>query len=91
MRHGQFSKKVAIIGKPEAMELSRVLDLSLDPVALPKAGVVLSEKLAQILHVRQGDMIELDFLEGRRNKVEVPVSQIVQSYLGDSSGDREFA
>jgi putative ABC transport system permease protein len=82
MRNGQFSKKTAIIGKPQGMELSRVLDLALQPIAMPKTGVVLSEKLAQILHVRQGDMLELQFLEGRRRNVEVPVSQVIQSYLG---------
>jgi putative ABC transport system permease protein len=82
IRHGQFSKRASIVGKPDVMDLSRVLDLSLNPVTLPKSGLVLGDALAEILHVRQGDMVEVAFVEKGRRTVQLPVSEVIQSYLG---------
>ena len=82
LTHSHFSKRAVIVGKTEAMDLSRVLDLSLNPVSLPKSGLVLGEALADLLHVRRGDMVEVAFVEKGRRKVELPVSDVIQSYLG---------
>ena len=53
--YGQRSERIGLIGKPPATELSRVLDLDLDPVKLPADGIVLSERLAWKLGARVGD------------------------------------
>lgn len=82
LRHGHLHRKIAVSGRPVGTDLSRVLDLDLDPVELPGAGLVLSEYLADELNVRPGERLEMEVLEGRRAKLVVPVSQIVQTYLG---------
>ncbi len=64
------------------MDLSRVLDLDLEPVALPESGLVLGDRLASQLHVGAGDLVRIDFLNGERRTVEAPVAQVIQSYLG---------
>jgi putative ABC transport system permease protein len=80
--NGQYSKEVAIIGKPREMGLSRVLDLDLAPVTLPESGLVLGDRLASILHAEAGDLVRIDFLTGKRRSVAAPVAEVIQSYLG---------
>jgi putative ABC transport system permease protein len=80
--NGQHQKRVIILGKPETMDISRVLDLKLRPVDLPKSGIVLSEALASILHIGRGGFVHIEFLGRNRLDVDVPVSDVIQSYLG---------
>ncbi len=82
IRHGHRERRVSISGKPRDGDLSRVLDLDFAPVRLPEDGIVLSDALAGILEVRVGDRIELELLERDRRRVEVPVTAIIQGYLG---------
>jgi len=82
LSNGQFSRKLAITGKPVATDLSRVLDLDLEPVTLPETGLLLGDRVAEILHVRPGDLVHVEMLEGKRRIADVPVTQVVQSYIG---------
>lgn len=82
LSNGQYSRRVAITGKPAETDLSRVLDLDLEPVALPESGLVLGDRLASLLHVGAGDLVRIDFLTGKRRSVEAPVAQVIQSYIG---------
>lgn len=82
LTHGQYSRQLAIVGKPPVADLSRVVDLELDPVRLPEVGLALGDRVAEILRARRGDVLEVEFLDGLRRTVEVPVTDIIQSYLG---------
>jgi len=82
MRNAQHERRLAITGKPAGADLSRVLDLDLHPVALPETGVALSERVADILHVERGDLVEVELLEGDRRTVDIPVTEVIQSFLG---------
>jgi putative ABC transport system permease protein len=62
--------------------LFRLLDTKERPVMLPQEGVVLSDKLAEILEVRCGDLISIHVLEGKRKTVELQVSGIVTEFGG---------
>jgi putative ABC transport system permease protein len=80
--NGQYSRQLTITGQPPNAELSRVLDLDLVAVRLPETGLALGDRVAQILHVRPGDLVQVEFLDGPRRTVEVPVTDVIQSYLG---------
>jgi putative ABC transport system permease protein len=82
LTHGQYSRQLAITGKPRSADLSRVLDLELTPVHLPETGLALGDRVGDILNVRRGDIVEVEFLDGLRRVVDVPVTDIIQSYLG---------
>ena len=82
LRHGHLHRTLAIQGKPPGTDLSRVLDLDLEPVVLADSGLILGEKVADLLDVNVGDDVEIEVLEGKRVKRIMPVSQIIQSYLG---------
>ncbi len=80
--HGHIERRIAIMGKPLGMDLSRILNLKMATVSLPEKGITLSEKLAELLDVKRGELVRIKTLEGRRRVVNVPVTEIVQGYLG---------
>lgn len=82
LRHGHLERRLGITGKPARTDLSRVIDEDLDPVVLPETGLALSDRVANILDLDRGDLVEVEILEGRRRAVSVPVTEIIQSYLG---------
>ncbi len=82
IRHGHLSERIGLIGKPPRTELSRVLDLDLEPLTLPPAGLVLSERLAWKLAARVGDIVTLDLLDEGGRSVPVPVTMVNQTYTG---------
>jgi len=82
VRNGHVERRVPILGKPAGTDLSRVLDTDFQPVTLPETGFAPSNALAEILGVRVGDMVEIETLEGRKRTVQLPVTAIIQGYLG---------
>ena len=82
LRNEHLSRQLSIIGKPGDMDLSRVLDLDYQPVRLPASGLVINERVAQILRLRRGDVVEVEILEGRRGVRHVPVADVIKSYFG---------
>lgn len=83
--NAQFEKRTLITGKPETADISRVLDQSFRPTTLPEYGLVLSETLADTLHVRRGEKVHLEFLGGSTIETDLPVVDIVQGLLGLSA------
>jgi putative ABC transport system permease protein len=79
---GPFERRVSITGKPEDSNLSRVLGPGLKPVRLPESGIALSDALAKILHAKVGDLVEVELLERNRRRVQLPVTGIIEGYLG---------
>lgn len=82
IRAGHVERRVAITGKPEGADLSRVLGSDLAPVRLPETGLALSDQLADILRVETGDMVEIELLAGDRRTLTIPVAMVVEGYLG---------
>jgi putative ABC transport system permease protein len=80
--NGQYSRQLAITGKPPQTDLSRVLDLDLEPVLLPDTGLALGDRVAEILHLRQGDTVTIELLDGTGRVVEATVAQVIQTYIG---------
>lgn len=80
--HGPVSRRVALVGKPQDRELSRVLDLDLKPVHIPEQGIVISRRLSQILDLHRGEEVEVELLEGRRGTYRTVVSDIIEQYFG---------
>jgi putative ABC transport system permease protein len=85
LRYGPVERRTAIVGKRPAPDLSRILDQAFVPVRLPETGIALTDMLARILRVQVGDIIEVELLEKDHRVVEVPVTAIIQGYLGLSS------
>lgn len=62
--------------------LMRLLDGELRPIPLPEHGVVLTDYLAELLHVAPGESLSVEVLEGERRSVQLPVVGVAREYLG---------
>ncbi len=82
VRNGHREKRVAITGRRENSELSRVLDLDGNAVTMPKQGLVLTDRLAGHLGLRTGMQVEVELIENGHRIVKVPLAGIVESYVG---------
>ncbi|MBX3702216.1 MAG: ABC transporter permease [Steroidobacteraceae bacterium] len=82
LRHGHREYRTALQGLPDDADLKRVLDAELRPAPLPEDGLLLTDYLADMLRVRPGDRIDVEFLEGHRRTLSVPVAGTVHEYLG---------
>jgi putative ABC transport system permease protein len=80
--HRGLEKTLAIVGRPAEPRLSRVLDPALRPMAMPEAGLILSEALADALQVRPGDLVTVEVQEGHRPTVSLHVSGLSVGYVG---------
>lgn len=82
LRAGHREYRTTLLGLPENGDLKRVLDDRLRPARLPDSGLLLTDHLAELLEVRPGDRVEVEFREGRRERVDVPLSGTVREYMG---------
>jgi putative ABC transport system permease protein len=82
IRFGPYERRISITGKPADANLTRVLGPGLKPVRLPESGIALSDMLAKILHAKVGDLVEVELLERNRRRVRLPVTGIIEGYLG---------
>lgn len=90
LRFGHYHYRSAVYGIQPEGRLHRSLDSELRPVRVPADGVVLTDHLANnILHVKPGDMLTVEVLEGRRQVLQVPVLGLTKQYLGVSAYMRQ--
>jgi putative ABC transport system permease protein len=82
IRNGQISRRLTLTGRPDDTLLTRQLDLALAPVAVPETGILINRRLAEVLGVERGSLVELDILDGRRGTRMVRISDIIESYIG---------
>ncbi len=82
MVNGPLEKRVSITGLTQDPQISRVLDADQQPLTLPEGGLLLSDYLAKLLNVGEGDILQVEVLEGRRPVLSLPVTRIVESYIG---------
>ncbi len=85
LRVGYRSHEGSIQGLQSAGRLNRLIDASGRVVTLPPGGLVMSAKLAEILHVAPGDDVTVEVLEGRRPTARVRLARVVEDYIGTSA------
>jgi putative ABC transport system permease protein len=85
LRAGHRSRQTAVTGVANGALLQRVINTSYEVEELPAEGLVLSNKLAEVLRVVRGDMVSMEVLEGRRSVRQVTVTGLVGEYMGMSA------
>jgi putative ABC transport system permease protein len=65
--------------------MRRLVDRRYRAAGIPPAGVVLTSKLAEVLHVSVGDVLTVEVLEGSRPLRRVTVSGVVDELIGLSA------
>lgn len=76
------SYRTSVQGIQPDGELKRLLDTELNRIGLPADGVILTDYLAELLHIKAGDLLTIEVLEGHRPTVQVPVVGTAKEYLG---------
>lgn len=82
LSNGHLSKRQGIVGVPADAALAPVFDSDGAVVAMPPGGLVMSRKLAELLQVGLGDMVDVAVLEGRRPSLALPVVRIYDTLIG---------
>ncbi len=79
---GQRHRQLAIHGMNPVGQHERVIDARSRAINVPPSGLVVSAKLAEVLGARLGDRVTVEFLEGRRRKVDVPLTGLSEDFAG---------
>ena len=85
LRSGHRTKQTAINGLDPSGELRQLIDRDGRTQSMPPEGVVLTRTLAELLAVREGDMVDVEVLEGSRMEGRLPVSLLVDELIGISA------
>ena len=80
--HDHYLRRVAILGIDSSTDMFRLLDVAEQPFELPEDGLVVSDKLAKLLHAKQGDLVSIRVLEGKRPTLNLQITGIVTEYGG---------
>jgi putative ABC transport system permease protein len=72
----------AIVGVARGATLQTVRDEALRVVPIPREGLVMASKLAEVLGLRVGDSVRVEVRTGRRPVADVPVVRVVETYMG---------
>lgn len=82
---GNYSRRLGVVGLPAQATLNRIIDANGRQLALPDHGLVLSAKLAEVLHVRPGDRLQVRVLDGKRPVLTVPVAALAEDFAGTAA------
>lgn len=81
-RNGLNRHRGGVSGMISEPEIARAIDDRLAPIELPAHGIVLSQPLADILSISEGELLRIEAREGRRPILSVPVAKIARSLIG---------
>lgn len=80
--HGSHRKRGGITGLTPGARLTIPRDQQGNPVRIPSQGLAMSRAMANILHVKPGDIVAVQPVKGRRDELRMPVVNIVDTYIG---------
>ena len=80
--NGSHTRKGGITGLAPDARLTVPYDLSGQRLRIPSAGLVMGRKLADLLQLKRGDLVEVRPTQGLREPHLVPVVEISDSYVG---------
>lgn len=82
---GPRSRTVAITGVAAGARMNRVIDGTQLVVSLPPDGLVLSQKLAELLGTGEGQRVWVELLEGTKTTRQLTIAATVSDYLGTNA------
>ncbi|QTP59216.1 FtsX-like permease family protein [Billgrantia antri] len=80
--HGHREYRTSLLGMEPEPQLRRVLDSRGQAQSVPEAGIMLTRHLAGILDARVGDTLDVTVMEGRRERLRLPLTAVVDEPLG---------
>lgn len=80
--HGQQSWRGSVQGRSAEPQLHRIVDAGQQSFLPPQDGLLLTDRLAERLQLRVGQIVRVELLEGRRRVLELPVTGTVTEMMG---------
>jgi putative ABC transport system permease protein len=82
LKNGHRNYRTSVLGLDSQRHLYRLLNTEATPIRLPADGIVLNDKLADILRVTPGDTVTVEVLEGEQVVRPIEVAGIAREYSG---------
>jgi putative ABC transport system permease protein len=80
--NGHRSEKGLIDGQPPVARLQRVVDVEQRAAFAPADGLLMTDRLADKLHLRPGNLVTVEVREGRREVLRIPLQATVSDMMG---------
>lgn len=74
LKHDAHQYRTVVMGIDPGARLRRLLDAADRPLPLADGSLILTDRLARVLEVRRGDVVELEPLEGSRHATRLHVT-----------------
>jgi len=81
-QNGPYHKKGIISGLIENPKLTTPCNIKGQQIKIPTTGLLMNERLAKILHLKIGDMVEFTPIKGLKQTHNVPIANIINSTFG---------
>lgn len=85
LKNGPKEERIGVFGLLPDAKNKRVIDRQGQYTTLPSHGLTLSTQLSRMMDARIGDVLTIEFLMGRRPILEIPVTAIVEDFIGASA------
>jgi putative ABC transport system permease protein len=85
LRHRSLEKELVLQGIDPDGELVRLINSDSRVVPMPPDGLIISEMLAKILQVEPGDTVQIEVLDGKRQKDELLVTGTISDFAGTNA------
>lgn len=85
LRASNRKRRIVLTGLSRTAVLNRILDSEERQIRLPERGIVLSAKLAEVLDVKPGELLNVRVLDGKRPELSVPVYALSQDFAGTAA------
>lgn len=82
LSRGHRSQRIAISGLSRDTAFRTFQDSAGRGFTLPGQGIVLSEKLADLLGLHSGESVRVEILQGTRRGADVPVAAVTSEHVG---------
>lgn len=79
---GHRSKELAVTAMRPDDDLARIIDGAGRAITPPAQGLILSTRVADQLGLGVGDLVSVEFKQGRRETIDLPVSGTIEQYFG---------
>lgn len=76
------TRRVGIVGLPADATLMQLKTRTGQSVALPPEGLIISQKLAEVLDIRAGESLRVEVLQDKRPVVDVPIVGLLDDISG---------
>jgi ABC-type transport system, involved in lipoprotein release, permease component len=82
LRHGHLEKQLSIITREQGATLARSIDEDGHVVEAEGGGLLITTRVAEVLELAPGDMVEVEFMSGRRETYSLPVAGVTEQFFG---------